>query len=478
MTVGGPKRVNAKLQKAAPANAKASAPKSPLPVLPGKAGEFTSVSPNHGHGFLALAQLPQAAFADPAVLKTTAVAAGFVETRPEFFQHRDGGWAGKLDTGKIERGHRNTIFNIGHGSTPSPLTPPPADGSLFPTIPFGKIAPLLPKDGLAKHVSSLVAAGFVEKAPGFYEDGHGYWATDIGGSVNMGRSNQQLTSKSFLDVATYQALKSPSDFQRNHSRIASGLLAIARLPSSIDSNDIAALRKAALALGFRETSPRMFKHKDGSWVGHLQDDRVWTGLGKTMFYVKPRDLAALPLLGPEALPRANSLGTIIERLEAQGFAKSKAMLREEGFVEEAPNFFHHADDMWVAELDGQLLMGTSADARVNAKSFMPMPKPLVAGPLGFAKPPAKPTDEKWDWYKTHTALGRTPMLNHVVASRRILETIGYRKGTDARGREQWTHPDSSYVTFPPKDGYGQVPYQLGYNGWTLGQLPYNDRVTG
>lgn len=449
--------------------------KATVATIPTKHSDFSPVAVTYPHSFLVAAQLASPWAMNPVTLRTEALALGMVETRPNFFQHRDGSWVGQLDTGTIERGYQATIFP-NHTFFPASHTLPP-NGSTVPTSPLAKVAAVVAKQGLAKSADLLVKEGFVEQIPGqFRHPSDLSWVSDIGGKLRMGRLTQLLTPKSFIDAKTYAGMAKATDFTTVipvdfHSSYGAVTLALPPAPDAVT------LRTHALAAGLKETSPFMFTHADGSWVALFEDGTVNFGVGQTRFRSKPQDLSARQMYPAGQLPRTVSIGLLVDELVARGFEKSRGLLLENGFSQQAPNYYSHADGSWVAQVNGKLVMGGDNYYQVDATSFVPMPAPLVAGPNGFARPPAQPTDEKWAWYKDNTALGRTPIIVENEASRKLLGIIGYVKGVDALGNERWSHPDTSYVTFLGKDAYGYSKFDLGYNGWQLWQMPFNDRIS-
>lgn len=448
-----------------------------LPALPLKAADFgTPVKAHFAHGLLALAKVSPGTTLDPALLAADAAAAGFVKTRPNFYQHRDGSWVGQLDGPEIRRGVGKTLFHLNTGVLNLTNKAPIAPNRLAPTTALASVAEAVAATGVAANAELLKSKGFVSPFDGHWTHPDDSWVAQVGGETRMGFGWEEATLQSFLPMELFKKLRKYSDVSANTSHDTfHATLAIGELPWPLPLSDLAALKKVTAAKGFTEVEPFFFKHSDGSWVRMLDDLSVRYGYNEKIFYGQVQPLRSLPIGPAGRAQRQTPLGAIIDEVHAKGFAASASLLEQREFVKKSENFYEHADGTWVAQVGGELWAGHGAYMRLVPMSYEGAITRLAPGPNGFAKPPAKPGDVLWDWYMQHTALGRTPLLKDDAATRETLATIGYEKGVDAQGREQWKHPDSSYATFAGTTEMGSLIVELGYNGWTLGELPFNNR---
>lgn len=455
---------------------KAAAPQPRFPVLPRTVAEFgTPMQPLPGMAHLAVMRRDYVAGA-PINVARYAPAEGFVETSPHFFQHPDGSWIGTLDTGRVEMGYLNHIFDHRRFNRSLAYKPLPPPGSATPNNPLAKVAAQVAAQGLAKSVSLLKAAGFKEIAPGYYSstgtpDGH--WVTDMGGKLHMGFRNQEWVPESFMTEAVFARMEKKGDYHPAQPfEFPHGTLAIARLPHDVNVADPAS-RALLVQAGFKEIAPFSFHHPDRGWVAMLDDGLRHFGYKDTLLESPPTDITQLYTELMSSKKRNTAAAKVVDHIEEHGFKNSIALLEANGFFETFPNFYAHLDESWVAEIDGKPYMGVNNYSRVEAATFEPIPSKLEAGPEGFPKPPANPGDVPWNWYRKNTALGRTPRVNAAdPKSAEILTLIGYTKTQPSPNVVAWKHPDSSYIIFDTSDG----SIQLGYNNWSLGQLPFNHKT--
>lgn len=444
-----------------------------LPTTAAAFGQRTYLQ--FGHEFAAVAKVPQIVSNDLNELRATALAHGFVETRANFYQHKDGSWVGLLDGPQIEKGYRGSIF-WSHVSVPY-TAEPAGPGTVVPTLALGQVAHAVAKSGVANNLDLLTSKGFVKVTDGYYQAPDKTWVLDTGKRPLMGQAHQRLTPKSFMSQKVYDTLPKVATTTSKPVQPFEGTLAIARAPKNLTASTLHLHKSQLLADGFVEASPLNFTHSDGSWFRVFDDGFLYAGHGQTRLNYRPNDLSTATLNLKYSTPRRGALSQIVEQVESNGFAASIPLLESNGFVRMSANFYQHPDDSWVGLIDGKLAMGTDIYSRVTASSYVPAPTLLAPGPNGFAAPPNNPTDVKWVWYQENTALGRTPMIQNDAQSRQHLQNIGYQQGLDSQGQEHWLHGDGSFVTFRKPDGYGQVKVDLGYKNWKLWELPYNDRTS-
>jgi hypothetical protein len=233
-----------------------------------------------------------------------------------------------------------------------------------------------------------------------------------------------------------------------------GSLAAARVPF-LNSATPAAVKRAASSVGMKVVGPDQYRHADGSWLLLDGNGTPQRGYRTSMFRGVPQNVAKFPMAARAAYPSTTATAKVASRV-GSSLPKFVAGLKRKGFTQVLPTYFSHADGSWVA-IDGKSVVRGLNQERVNDKSFYKQ----AGGGRGSKKYPrytSKPSGS-WSWYVQNTALGQLPLY----PSAAVLRSHGFVQ----RGG-MWRHPDGSYT-----DGSSR----FGWQKWTLGQLPYNGRVS-
>ena len=75
---------------------------------------------------------------------------------------------------------------------------------------------------------------------------------------------------------------------------------------------------------------------------------------------------------------------------------------------------------------------------------------------------------QWAWYQQNTVIGRLPILSGNQASD---QATLMSNGLTHQGGGKWASADGTWVD------YSTGRLRLGWQQWTLGQLPYNNRLS-
>ena len=147
-----------------------------------------------------------------------------------------------------------------------------------------------------------------------------------------------------------------------------------------------------------------------------------------------------------------------------------------GFKDQGNNEYLHQDGSWVKlEANGVINRGIGGvqlqgvpggrQAAVAAQPAQPAPQaPIRSGVAQDTSRPPLPSTT-WDWWAQNTALGKLPRTTAAAAPAQLAR-LGF-----ANNGAQWVHPDGSWATVSG----GRLA--LGWKGYTLGQLPFNNRTS-
>lgn len=141
--------------------------------------------------------------------------------------------------------------------------------------------------------------------------------------------------------------------------------------------------------------------------------------------------------------------------------------RAAGFSRAGTDQWTHADGSWVALINGRIERGVG---NTVLNGVPPAPPPPPAAPSQGHRRYTQLPSSTWPWYQQNTALGKLPIMADAATARTELSARGFTSRTYG-ATERWAHPDGSYVDITG----GRLA--LGWQQWTLGQLPYNNRTS-
>jgi hypothetical protein len=410
--------------------------------------------------------------------------AGFTESSKGFFAHPDGSWVALLPDQKVVRGRAQSQLD------PADLAP--------------GAQPARPARGGRR------AAGAAQPAA---------------------QAPAQPAGMQADDVLKYQA---------RAAQFEDGFLACAQL-GFLQPQNLANDKRSFASQGFVEKAPNYFEHPDSSWVAYLSNGRIERGVGQTMFQRVPVSPQRAGSVAPPAssftLAAADSK---LQALTLAQVQKSDKPLTDAGFTKKSPNFYAHSDGSFLAFTSAQVYSGhnnqifasppvpiekmtkvksapehgwtaiaktgdVKADtpqlaqklgglgftAKVPGKmwehpdgsfvvlhnnaiyrgvagqllSDVPKPPPPGTGGPDKSRPPL-PNASNWAWWQQNTALGRVPLLSSAAQAQQVCPGLGFT----LHGQEYW-HADGSWVSMAG----GRI--SLGWKGYKLGELPYNNRTS-
>jgi hypothetical protein len=217
-----------------------------------------------------------------------------------------------------------------------------------------------------------------------------------------------------------------------------------------------------LAAGFKAdvTVPTVFTHADGCYIA-FTPTQTYIGHGRNHFMKPPvpqrldvnSAVPARPGHAHFAVARTNGL--------AADAALPHALL-DLGFQATVPgHLYTHGDGSWVAVQGTQLFQGVSEELLSN----VPMPPPPGSVVKDTTRPPL-PDATSWIYWQQNMAIGRLPILSGEHTDVLVLDAVGF-----VQMDNEWWHEDGSWVKL-------EGPLALGWKGYHLGELPYNNSRPG
>lgn len=458
--------------------------------------------------------------------------AGFAPVIPNYFAHSDGSWVALTTQGPVYGFKQRRVPGpIGTKANAATLSYTAAEAaalrSVNPNFEHGFLATAQlgflsnPLDAAAKR--SLTQAGFKETSTNFFQHADNSWLAMTPNAIDRGHAGQRF-SRIPIGITRQGSGTTPT---ASHFGLAIADPKIASLtPAGFDK-----AHDTFTALGFAQTLPNVYKHKDGSFVA-LTANKLHFGANNTRLTKAP-DPTALAAKKP-------TTQNIVQMAPLWGFdAKdvkgAAAELEKRGFTETRPGFFK-SGSVWASVGDKKVDVGNNTQrfSSVPTVNDLAAIKPktehrwnaitqtrglkvdgkLAAAlkKLGFAEKapgffqhadssfvavdgnklvrgvgsnrltslPPKPKDGEfpiyqrlpsrvWSWYATNTALGRLPIVWDAASAREECQRLGFIKKASGRA-ERWEHPDGSYVRVSPR-------ISVGWQKWSLGQLPFNNRTS-
>lgn len=404
------------------------------------AAALPTVQPTFDDAFLACAQAPF--LRDNSATRALA-ALGLVRKSPGFWEAVDGSWIAQSGNG-FERGYLQSRFQGVPASLQRMTSRPPCAADLGLAVGNPSLAKLTAADILASD-QSLLDAGFIKQRSAVYAHPDGSRVAIVGNTLRFGAGSVLLTAAPKLS----QLPVNPVTVQS-----ITAWQSVWDLPT----DSLATLLTGLIRKGFSETRSGFFQStKDGTWVATDGTTHRF-GDASSCYDVLPSP-AALPRGEPS--PEHRWLAIAQTGAITGATARLSQKLGALGFVSAGTKFFTHQDGSWLAIRDDNVVRGVDGLVLTKLPTTSKQGKYPVYSRL--------PSTSDWTWYQKNTALGHTPLLGDKTEARRTLARLGYQEGK----KDRWTHPDGSYVHFQGSGGL-----QLGWQKWTLGQLPYNNRVPG
>ncbi len=427
---------------AAPAASNNSAAATPTGPTADGAAAYPAVNPTFEDGFTAAAQLPFLRPQNLATDKPTFLAAGFKELSPKYFEHADGSWVAFSASGTVERGRGQQKFQgvpVGISRLGSQN---PGTNHLGLAIGDGQVARLTAAE-ITKSDKVLLDKGFTQSTPNVWVHADQSFVAVVADQVHFG--HQQVLFTGSPHPAGFNVVQPDLNIVQQSGELW-GL--------SID--DAAKAKKELVERGFSEDRPGFFQ--SGRVWALIEDKSVVVGFDQNR-------LESIPT--PSSLPSTKSSDAhkwtaIAQTADLKAGTKDLAQkLGDLGFSESSPNFFTHADQSWVALEGKKLLRG------VDGNQFSDVPKPPDPSEVRqYTSLPA----QTWDWWVTNNqAIAQLPIIGDDASARGHLQRLNFQQVPNS-SPERWQHLDGSYVTFNGRAS-------LGWQKWTLGQLPFNNRIS-
>lgn len=415
-----------------------------------------------------------------AALTAALTQAGFAESSKGFFAHPDRSWVAVTPDAGVLRGvgqqllapapatgTRTTAQTTRQAAQPAQqptqqaATGPTAagvlqyaqknaafeDGFLACAMP-GRLDPRQ----LAALTPQLTQQGFVQTSPGYFEHpGDKSWVAFTGTTIERGVGNQRFVRVPVNPTRLAQVAPPPNAFALAVANPALQKLTLAQVQKS---------DKPLLDAGFANKGNGVYAHADGSFLA-FSTAQTWIGQNQQIFTQAP-----LPLSAQTAVKSSPAHGYLALAQTGKLDPKSATLaqtLGGLGFSATIPgSLYSHTDGSWVALQGGALYRGVGT----TLLSDVPVPPPPGSAVKDTSRP-ALPNTSDWAWWKSNMAIGKLPLLGGGNANDlQALRSLGF-----VQIGAEWWHPDGSWVDF------GQRP-PLGWKGYHLGQLPYNNRTPG
>lgn len=358
---------------------------------------MSPLPPAKEHAALAAARVPQAAFADPAALKAAAKQLGMKAVGENQYQHPvDGSWVA-LDGKKPVRGVGAQRFQ---GA--------PVDLAKLPVLAVGAKPGIAAQSIAAKRpgaalTGQLAKMGFSQASSTYWVHPDQSWVAitkDLG--VVRGVGNRRLDPADVFTPGppsrTGAQPRKPDDvlnFKRVAPRADDGFYACAQpgfLQAGNKASDAAALKK----LGFKESTPGLFTHADGSWLAYTSQNRIERGAGNVVFQRVPLSPQRMSTTapGPQHLSLAIAQPKIAALTPTQVMKGDKALV-DAGFTQVRPGMHQHADGSFVTAAGGKVHLGvkqtvlSAAPVLSNVSAKNPDLKAIVGASTLWDLPTAK-----------------------------------------------------------------------------------------
>jgi hypothetical protein len=412
------------------------------------------------------------------------ISAGFIETSKSFFAHPDASWVAITPDVGVLRGYGQNLLNaaaVGAAAYPaSPATP----GNDMPAVDAGQMAPAAPAapppfdvgtlptrnpnfedcflacampgrlDPAAAQraptTALLLQQGFVETKPGYFQhpSDTSWVAFTARGTVERGVAGER-----FNRVPVNPTRLSQVNPQRNAFVLSVADPALQSLTlAQIQQSDA-----ALVAAGFTRSAGAhaIYSHPDGCFIA-LTPNQTYVGQNQQIFSTLPQPLDVKNAVQPRpeyayfAVARAAGLPV--------DAALPQALL-DLGFAATVPGvLYSHSDGSWVAVQGSALFLGMNAELLAS----VPTPPPPGSITRDTSRPPL-PDATGWAYWQQNVAIGKLPILSGRPEDMATLASLGF-----VMVGSEWLHPDGTWVNFQQRP-------PLGWKGYHLGELPYNNR---
>lgn len=417
-------------------------------------------------------------------MPSTLTRAGFAESSKNFFAHPDGSWVAVLADQQVVRGFGQS--QLDPADVPRPARPPrgqPAAGGQAGAAQAGGAAStqqggmvvddvlrypqraaqfedgflataqlgFLQPNNLANDRRTFLQQGFVEKTPGYFEHPDTSWVA----YASNGRIERGVGQTMFQRVPV-----SPARAGTQPPPASAFALAVA--DSKLQSLTLQGVQqddKALTDAGFTKKGPNFYQHRDGSFLA-FTGNQIYTGHNNVIFSSPPQAIDQMPQVksAPEhgwyAVAKTGDLTAQTASLGQK--------LGGLGFTATVPGkMWEHSDGSFVVVHNNALFRGVAG----QIFSDVPKPPPPGSGGPDRSRPPL-PDRSSWAWWQQNTALGRLPIMSSPSQAQQQCPALGF----SLHGQEWW-HPDGSWVSVAG----GRI--RVGWKGYSLGELPYNNRTS-
>jgi hypothetical protein len=386
------------------------------------------------------------------------ISAGFVEGNRFFFSHPDGSWVAMTPQTPLLRGFGQTLINVSVGEQ-TPVATRMLDVMARPTR-SPRFADAFAACAQPGHlhpspvvrdteVARLAPFGFVEVEPGYFEHPDQSWIAFMPNSVERGVGGDRFVGLPG-HPATFGCMDAP--MPGFHLSAANAVLHAMTL-ADLQCSDAELLRA-----GFKrdEAVPTFYRHRDGCYIA-FTSTKTYIGHGRYHFMVPP-----LPLDVDSAIPSRpeHAFAAIAKTAALRADENLPQSLMNEGFTMTLPGTsYSHADGSWIVVQGDSLIRGVDKDLLAD----VPAPPVRTSVVKDTSRPPL-PSAKDWSYWERNTAIGKLPMLSGKLTDLLILDAAGFVLTAD-----EWWHPDGSWVCFQQRP-------PLGWKGYHLGDLPYNNRL--
>lgn len=333
------------------------------------------VAPSTEHASLASARVPFLQANDAAGLAAAAAQLGFQNVAPNQFVHpQDKSWVA-LNGGRLERGFQNQIFQ----GRPTDLGALPVGGiGAFGAIAAQQVSPQNTGAALTQQLTRL---GFVQVLPSYFVHPDQSWVAtvpDLGvvrghGAMRLDPNDvaRPAPQQAAQPVAQPAATQTPTPAQPK-GKVADDVLQYPKnaaptfedgfyacsLPGRLAHNALATDRPSFLQMGFTETAPGLFEHKDGSWLAYTSQGTIERGAHQSTFQRVPVGPHRMQLVLPNFQHMKLAAGDVtLAGLTAQQVLDGDKLLTAAGFTEARKGLWRHTDGSTIAATGANVHFG-------------------------------------------------------------------------------------------------------------------------
>lgn len=349
--------------------------------------QMRPINPSIEHASIAAARVPFVGSGDVATLQQAATSLGFNPVGQDQYQHPvDKSWIAMNVNGRVERGVGNDMF----ASRPMDLAAlPMAAPGAFGAVAAQTIDPSLSS---MRVTAELTRQGFTQVLPTYFVHADQSWVAlvqDLGVVRGVGQQQMDPTdvmqrgssraarrSSSANDTTSPQHTKAMNpdtvlSFPSVSPAFEDGFLACAQ-PGFLQHDNRASDAGSLQQLGFKESTPGLFEHVDGSFIAYTSQGTIERGCGQQLFAGVPISPARLGQIPPNATYLGMALAEpTLATLTAKQVLDGVKPLKDAGFKQTRPGFWQHQDTSFVAAVGGQVVFGANNQVLSTHPASMP-----------------------------------------------------------------------------------------------------------